>query len=82
MCGCVSLTSKHIICTVQSSFSGVPMLTLFYASTSRVRMTGQINDMALYCYPVAPPYPFGYGTACETPTGQVSGEFTKNTTLS
>ena len=37
--------------------------------------------MALYCYPVVPPYPLGYGRVCETPTGQVSGEFTSNTTL-
>ncbi|KAG9236492.1 hypothetical protein BJ875DRAFT_225551 [Amylocarpus encephaloides] len=35
--------------------------------------------IATYCYPSQPPMPNGFGTQCQTPTGQLSGTFTRDT---
>ncbi|CAG8952655.1 hypothetical protein HYFRA_00009763 [Hymenoscyphus fraxineus] len=34
--------------------------------------------LSVFCFPVVPPVPFGAGTECETPTGQVGGSFTRS----
>jgi len=40
---------------------------------------GDIESPALNCYPVVPPYPLGVGNLCQTPTGQISGVFSRDT---
>ncbi|RDL36834.1 uncharacterized protein BP5553_06186 [Venustampulla echinocandica] len=42
-----------------------------------VQTFGDIQ-LSLNCYPSVPPMPNGYGTQCQTPTGQVSGLFSRS----
>ncbi|KAH6671221.1 hypothetical protein B0J14DRAFT_595564 [Halenospora varia] len=41
---------------------------------------GSVN-VSVYCYPSEPPMPNGYGTQCQTPTGQISGTFSSDPLL-
>jgi hypothetical protein len=47
-----------------------------------IEVAGEISNLDLDCYPVAPPYPHGFGTVCELPTGEITGKFTVNRTIS
>jgi hypothetical protein len=47
--------------------------------STTAQVFGTITDIATSCYPIEPPYPLGYGTLCQTPAGQLSGDFTRDT---
>ncbi|KAL3417845.1 hypothetical protein PVAG01_10855 [Phlyctema vagabunda] len=43
---------------------------------SRITVSGDLS-MALNCYPVIPPVPYGYGTLCQNVGGTLTGFFTR-----